>query len=111
MTGMCTWGPLRMRITPTYTAPPARRSLSSCSAGHHRSSRFEEPTVTRPLPTGEPTCRVPQDLAFDNPEGLREHRDAPDRARTKLTASKKRYKDDFDKKVRFRPVFGAGDFV
>ena len=29
----------------------------------------------------------------------------------KKTASQKRYKDDFDKKVRFRPVVGAGDFV
>ena len=28
------------------------------------------------------------------------------RARTKLTASQKRYKDDFDKKVRFRPLVG-----
>ena len=33
------------------------------------------------------------------------------RARTKLTASQKRYKDDFDKKVRFRPVVGAGNFI
>ena len=38
-------------------------------------------------------------------------RDAFDRARTKLTASQKRYKYDFDKKVRFRPVVGAIDFV
>ena len=42
---------------------------------------------------------------------LRKLRGALDRARTKLTASQKRYKDDFDKKVRFRPVFGAGEFV
>ena len=42
---------------------------------------------------------------------LRKLRDALDRARTKLTASQKRYKDDFDEKVRFRPVVGAGDFV
>ena len=42
---------------------------------------------------------------------LRKLRDALDRARTKLTASQKRYKDDFDKKVRFRPIVGAGDFV
>ena len=42
---------------------------------------------------------------------LRKLRDALDRARTKLTASQKRYKNDFDKKVRFRPVVGAGDFV
>ena len=42
---------------------------------------------------------------------LRKLRDALDRAQTKLTASQKRYKDDFDKKVRFRPVVGAGDFV
>ena len=42
---------------------------------------------------------------------LRKLRDALDRVRTKLTASQKRYKDDFDKKVRFRPVVGAGDFV
>ena len=42
---------------------------------------------------------------------LRKLRDALDRARTKLTASQKRYKDDFDKKVRFRLVVGAGDFV
>ncbi|CDF32918.1 unnamed protein product [Chondrus crispus] len=42
---------------------------------------------------------------------LRKLRDALDRARTKLSASQKRYKDDFDKKVRFRPVVVAGDFV
>ena len=29
----------------------------------------------------------------------------------KLTASQKPYKEGFDKKVRFRPVVGAGDFV
>ena len=37
--------------------------------------------------------------------------DALDRARTILTASQKRYKDDFDKKVRSRPVVGVGNFV
>ena len=42
---------------------------------------------------------------------LRKRRDALDRARTKLTASQMRYKDDFDKKVRFRPVVGAGDLI
>ena len=42
---------------------------------------------------------------------LRKVRDALDRAQTKLIASQKRYKDDFNKKVRFRPVVGAGDFV
>ena len=41
---------------------------------------------------------------------LRKLRDALDRARTKSTASQKRYKDDFDKKVCFRPVVGVGDF-
>ena len=40
---------------------------------------------------------------------LRKLRDLLDRARTKLTASQKRYKEDFDKKVRL--VVGAGDFV
>lgn len=38
-------------------------------------------------------------------------RDALDRARTKLTASQKRYKNNFDKKIRFRPVVMAGEFV
>ena len=42
---------------------------------------------------------------------LRKLRDAIDRARMKLTAAQKRYKDDFDKMVRFRPVIVAGDFV
>ena len=42
---------------------------------------------------------------------LRKLRDALDRARTKLTASQERYKEYFDKKVRFVPVVGAGDFV
>ena len=42
---------------------------------------------------------------------LRKLREALDRAWTKLMASQKRYKDDFDKKVRFRTVLGAGDFV
>ena len=36
--------------------------------------------------------------------------DAIDCAGTKLTASQKRYKGDFDKKVRLRLVVGAGDF-
>ena len=42
---------------------------------------------------------------------LRKLRDALDPARMKLTASKRRYKDYFDKKVRFYPVVGPGDFV
>ena len=42
---------------------------------------------------------------------LRKLRDALHCARTKLTVSQKRYKDDFDKQVRFRPVVGAGDIV
>ena len=42
---------------------------------------------------------------------LRKLRDALDRAGTKLSASQKRYKDNFDKKIRFRPVVGAGHFV
>ena len=42
---------------------------------------------------------------------LRKLRDALDRAPTKLTASQKRFKDDFGKKVRSRPVVGAGDSV
>ncbi|CDF38306.1 unnamed protein product [Chondrus crispus] len=42
---------------------------------------------------------------------LRKLRDALDRARTKLTASQKQYKDNLDRKVRFRPVVRAGDFV
>ena len=40
---------------------------------------------------------------------LRMLRDALDLARTKLTASQKQYKDNFDKKFRFRTVVGAGD--
>ena len=42
---------------------------------------------------------------------LRKLPDALDRARTKLTASQKQYKDDFDRKVCFHPVFGTGEFV
>ena len=42
---------------------------------------------------------------------LRKLRSALYRARRKLTASQKRYKDGFDKKVCYHPVVGAGDFV
>ena len=42
---------------------------------------------------------------------LRQLQDALDRAQTKLAASQKQYKEDFDKKVCLRPVVGAGDFV
>ena len=41
---------------------------------------------------------------------LRKLPDALDRARTKLTASQKRYKDYFGKKVRFCLFVGAGGF-
>ena len=53
----------------------------------------------------------PRTLVQYKRASLRKLRDALNRAQTKLTASQKRYKEDFDKKVRFRPVVGAGDFV
>ncbi|CDF40922.1 unnamed protein product [Chondrus crispus] len=42
---------------------------------------------------------------------LRKLRDALERTRVKLTAAQRRYKADFDKKVRFRPVIEKGDRV
>lgn len=42
---------------------------------------------------------------------LRKPRDVPDRARTKLTPSQTQYKGNFDKEVRFRPFFMAGNIV
>ena len=76
--------------------------------------------LTRPLPRLVLPGTVPQGAGThrEDPQTpvqhkratLRKLRDALDRARTKLTASQKRYQDDFDKKVRFHPVVGAGDF-
>ena len=42
---------------------------------------------------------------------LRKLGDALERARITLTAAQRRYKTDFDKKVRFRPVVAVGDLV
>ncbi|CDF38169.1 unnamed protein product [Chondrus crispus] len=42
---------------------------------------------------------------------LRKLRDALERTRVKLTAAQRRYKADFDKKVRFRSVIQVGDLV
>lgn len=53
----------------------------------------------------------PQTLVQNNRASLRKLRDALYRAWTKLTASQKRYKDHFDKKVYFRPVVGEEYFV
>lgn len=64
---------------------------------------------------------VPQDAKshMKNPRTLLQYKraklrklwDALDRARTTLSASQKRDKDNFDGKVRFRPVVSTGDFV
>ena len=62
---------------------------------------------------------VPQDDA-SNTEGLqtpvqykcatpRKLRDALERTRVELTAAQRRYKTDFDRKVRFRPFIAVGD--
>ena len=77
--------------------------------------------LTRPPSGSILTGTVPQDAGTHREDPrtpvqykratLRKLCDALDRTRTKLTASQKRYKDDFDKKVRFRPVVEAGDFV
>ena len=42
---------------------------------------------------------------------LRKIHDANKRMGVKLTAARRWYKTDFDKKVRFRPVTAVGDFV
>ena len=42
---------------------------------------------------------------------LRKLRDALERTRVKLTAAPRRYKTNFENKVRFRPVIAAGDLV
>ena len=77
--------------------------------------------LTRPLSGSILPGTVPQDVGTHREDPrtpvqykratLRKLRDAFDRSRTKLTASQKRYKEDFDKKVRFYLVVGAGLFV
>ena len=95
----------------------------ACNTQVHRSTETTpfDLVLTRPLSDLTLPSTVPQDEGNHREDRqtpvqykratLRKLCDAPDRARTKLTASQKRYKDDFDKKVCFGPVVRAGDFV
>ena len=89
----------------------------------HRSTKTTpfDLVLTRPPSVWALPTTVPQD-AVSNTEDprtpvqykratLRKLRDALERTRVKLTAAQRRYKTDFDKKVRFRSVIAVGDLV
>ena len=66
------WDRLHTRISVTYITPRAPRRSSSWSAGHRRSSLFDEPKMTRVLPKGgnnAPSSSRPWTPSFRRPTG------------------------------------------